>query len=49
MAFESIPGCCLQFYAAMKILQEDGTWSKRALASIVASAFATGFSAATIR
>jgi hypothetical protein len=49
MAFESIPGCCLQLYTAMKILQEEGTWSKAALASIVASAFATGFSAATIR
>jgi hypothetical protein len=49
MAFESIPGCCVQLYVTMKVLQEDGTWSKAALASIVASALATGFSAATIR
>jgi hypothetical protein len=49
IAFEGIPGCCLQLYALLNILQEDGTWSKLALASIVASAFSTGFSAATIR
>jgi hypothetical protein len=49
MAFESIPGCCLQIYACIIMLEEQGTWSKRALGSILASALATGYGAATIR
>ena len=45
MFAESIPGCVMQLAA---LLREGGGYSKRALASIILSAFTTGFSAAMV-
>ena len=45
---EAIPGCVLQFTAAMRVRQGGGTVSNIAVASIVISALTTGYSSACI-
>ena len=44
---ESIPGCCLQLFAYLRLLS-SGKVSAPALVSIIISALTTGYTSATI-
>ena len=48
MALESIPGCILQSYSSLKLMQRGKTAPTAAVASIVISALTTGYSSAAI-
>jgi hypothetical protein len=48
LTFEAIPGCIMQFYVLIKVLQDGEAVNKQAILSLVMSALSAGFSSATI-
>jgi hypothetical protein len=48
LVFEAIPGCIMQFYVLIKVLQDGDPVDKQAVLSLVTSALSAGFSSATI-
>ena len=48
MVFEAIPGCVMQSFVLVKVVQGGGGVSKQAVVSLAVSALSTGFSSAIV-